>query len=373
MAAIIGAVTIAVALLYLLDVRLTLVAMAPTLFSLVCTFGTLKLLRQQPGIPAIIVTVIVIGMGTDYALYVVRAYQRYMKESHPSVGLIRMSVFLSAVSTMIGFGALSFAGHALLRSAGQTLLLGIGYSFIGTALIVPPLLRNFFSPKQLPPEDFSPGSDRHAARARWRYRLMEPYPRFFAYFKMKYDPMFSELHELIPSSNKVIDIGTGYGVPASWLLELFPDARVYGIEPDENRRRIAEAAMGGRGIVMAGTAPDIPSVPGKADTALAIDMIHYLNDADLELLLHRLRKNITMHGMLLMRATVPLGKSPTILRTIEKIWIKFNGLEVHYREIGEIILALKEAGFSATVRDSSNRNREEKWFVCKPVRGIIRE
>jgi predicted RND superfamily exporter protein len=113
MAVIVGAVTILVALLYLMDIRLTLIAMAPTLFSLICTFGTLKILGQQPGIPAIIVTVIVIGMGTDYAIYLVRAYQRYMDEFHPSVGLIRMTVFLSAVSTMIGFGVLSLADHAL--------------------------------------------------------------------------------------------------------------------------------------------------------------------------------------------------------------------------------------------------------------------
>ncbi len=371
MAAIIGAVTILVALLYLLNLRLTLIAMAPTLFSLVCTFGTLKLLHQQPGIPSIIVTVIVIGMGTDYALYIVRAYQRYMQESHPSLGLIRMSVFLSAVSTMIGFGALSFAGHALLRSAGQTLLLGIGYSFIGTALIVPPLLRGFFSPVPLPPEDFLPGSDRHAARARWRYRFMEPYPRFFAYFKMRYDPMFSELHELIPPSKKVIDVGTGYGVPASWLLELFPDARVYGIEPDENRRRIAEAAIGGRGTVTPGSAPDIPAIPGKADTVLVIDMVHYLTNPDLELLLQRLRKNISIGGRLVMRATVPRKKSPTFLRLIEKIWIRFNGLAVRYRTVGEISLALKQAGFAVTVRDSSYRNREEKWFVCKPSQKVL--
>jgi predicted exporter len=146
MALIIGAVTTLVALFYLLDFRLTLISMAPTLFALVCTLGTLKLLGRQPGIPTIIVTVIIIGMGTDYALYIVRAYQRYRDESHPSIGLIRLTIFLSAVSTMTGFGVLSLADHALLRSAGLTLLLGIGYSFTGTILIVPPLLGRVFVP-----------------------------------------------------------------------------------------------------------------------------------------------------------------------------------------------------------------------------------
>lgn len=145
MAVIIGAITLLVAFIYLRNVKLTLIALAPTIFSLVSILGTMKLLGLQPGIPTIMVVVIVIGMGSDYALYLVRAYQRYKDESHQSVGLIRLTVFLSACSTMIGFGVLSLADHALLRNAGITLLLGIGYSFIGTVLIVPPLLSRSLS------------------------------------------------------------------------------------------------------------------------------------------------------------------------------------------------------------------------------------
>ncbi len=226
MAVIVGAVTILIALLYLLDIRLTLIAMAPTLFSLICTFGTLKLLGQQPGIPAIIVTVIVIGMGSDYALYLVRAHQRYMDEFHPSVGLLRMTVFLSAVSTMIGFGALSLADHALLRSAGLTLLLGIGYSFAGTALIVPPMLRRVFVPSMLPDREVESQPEKYVSRVGRRYLHMEPYPRFFARFKMLFDPMFRELPRFLESYHgirTIIDIGSGYGVPACWLLERFPE------------------------------------------------------------------------------------------------------------------------------------------------------
>ncbi len=362
MALIVGAITAAVALLYLLDLRLTAVSLAPTLFSLICTLGTMKLLGQQPGIPTIIVTVIVIGMGTDYALYLVRAHQRYMDETHPSVGLIRLTVTLSAASTMIGFGVLSTAEHALLRNAGLTLLLGIGYSFAGTVLIVPPLLKRILVPAEFPNEPIEAASKEHEARVRYRYRGMEPYPRLFARYKMRFDPMFGELHRMMKSPETIVDIGTGYGIPAVWLLELFPGARLYGIEPDAMRARAASWAIGSRGSVTIGGAPDLPDFPGKADTVTSIDMVHYLDDSDLGLLLDRLRARMSTKGTLIVRGTVP-SQRRTALRMIEMLWIRIKGLPIYYRSEGDIVRIMEDHGFAVTVSESSFKSREEKWFV----------
>jgi uncharacterized protein len=371
MALIVGAITAAVALLYLLDLKLTLISLAPTLFSLICTLGTMKLIGQQPGIPAIIVTVIVIGMGTDYALYLVRAYQRYIDEDHPSVGLIRLTVFLSAVSTMIGFGVLGIAEHALLRNAGITLLLGIGYSFAGTVLIVPPLLRRVFVPVVLSGEPFVAASKEHAARVERHYRNMEPYPRLFARFKLRFDPMFSELHRMLESPKTIIDIGTGYGIPAVWLLELFPEAHLHGIEPDEKRRRAAAWALGSRGTVEPGKAPDLPEFDGSADAVMAIDMIHYLDDDELALLLERARKKIAPKGILVIRGTVPSASgSHTLLRLIEMAWIRLKGLPMHYRGDEEIVSIIEGQGFAVTVMNSTKMNREEKWFLGRPKKKV---
>ncbi|HOD15813.1 MAG: methyltransferase domain-containing protein [Spirochaetes bacterium] len=365
MAAIVGAVTVLVALLYLLDIRLTLIAMAPTLFSLVATLGSLKLAGEKPGISTIIVTVIVIGMGTDYALYIVRAYQRYRDESHPSLGLIRLTVFLSAASTMIGFGVLSLADHALLRNAGLTLLFGIGYSFLGTVLIVPPLLGRLTAPADASGGASGTGPAETAARVKRRYRLMEPYPRLFARFKLKFDPMFAELDGLIGSPGRVLDIGTGYGVPAAWVLECRPSARLFGIEPSPRRHLVAAHVVGDRGSVTRGSAPDLPELEGPADLALMLDMAHYLPDGDLSLLLERVRKKLSPGGLLLIRATVPMRKQATALRLIEAAWARAHGLSRIYRDVDAMTALMRGAGFTVEVRDSANASREEKWFLCR--------
>ncbi|MGE5839385.1 MAG: MMPL family transporter, partial [Deltaproteobacteria bacterium] len=237
MALIVGIMTILVAFLYLLDWQLTLIGLLPTLFALICTMGTLNLLGEPLGIPTLMVAVVVIGMGSDYAFYLVRSYQRYMDENHPSLGLIRLAIFLCFATTFMGFGALAVSGHALLRHAGIALALGIGYSFIGAITITPPLLKHVFVPIRWYHEEIVPGSREHRLRAIRRYRHMEPYPRLFARFKMQLDPMFRRLAGFLDSPRHVIDIGCGYGVPAVWLLSLFSQAQIYGLDPD--RRRVA--------------------------------------------------------------------------------------------------------------------------------------
>lgn len=121
--------------------RLALIALAPVVFSLIATLGTLKLIGRPLDIPALMLAIVVFGMGIDYALFFVRAYERYGGMSHPDFQRIKMAVVMAAASTLIGFGVLCGAEHSLLRSAGLTSLLGIGYALLGAFLLLPPLLK----------------------------------------------------------------------------------------------------------------------------------------------------------------------------------------------------------------------------------------
>ena len=207
-------------------------------------------------------SIIVFGLGIDYSIFFVRSFQRYGTLDHPAFGQIRMAVFLSAATTLFGFGAMWEADHSLLQSTGITAFLGIGYSMIGAFFILPPVLGHIEKRRQ----------NRHIAggalaeRVFDRYRDMEGYPRLFARFKMRLDPMFPEMEQMFRSADgikTILDIGTGYGVPSCWLLERFAGARVYGIEPSAERVRVASMAIGDRGFISQGQAPEIP----KAATA----------------------------------------------------------------------------------------------------------
>jgi predicted exporter/SAM-dependent methyltransferase len=369
MALIVGVMTLLVAFLYLLDWQLTLIGLLPTLFALICTMGTLNLLGQPLGIPAIMVTVVVIGMGSDYAFYLVRSYQRYMDEDHPSLGLIRLSVFLCFATTVMGFGTLAVSGHALLKNAGIALALGIGYSFIGAVTITPPLLKHVFAPIRWSHEEIVLGSRQHLLRAMRRYRHIEPYPRLFARFKIRLDPMFPRLASFLDSPLHIVDIGCGYGVPAVWLLSLFPQAKVYGLDPDRRRVTIATRALGDRGSAVVGKAPDLPAgCPDRVDTALMLDMAHLISDDELRLTLQRLYDKIVPEGKLILRTTVPSAKRVPWLRRIEEWRLKALNVTPHFRSRKEVTALLSEAGFMVELREPTALGREETWFICRRSR-----
>jgi uncharacterized protein len=365
-ALIVGVMTFLVALLFLFHWRLTLVALAPTLFSLICTIGTLRLLRQPLGIPVIMVAAIVIGMGTDYALYLVRAHQRYMDEHHPSMGLIRLSVFLSFATTFIGFGVLALSGHALLKTAGMALALGIGYSYLGTVAFVPPFLKKILAPVEFSNVPVRVHSKQHFKLAIRPYRHLEPYPRLFARFKILMDPMFPRLAEFVRPGWKVIDVGCGYGVPAAWLLAIYPALRFLSCDPDRERVRIAERILGKRGEVRPCKVQDLSLENQRADAALLLDVIHYLSDQELTGFLGRLRPVVHGGGKLIIRVTIP-GEKFSFFRLLEVVRLRLKGVRHYFRRVDQCIRILEDAGFKVELVEVSAPRREETWFIASVI------
>jgi cyclopropane fatty-acyl-phospholipid synthase-like methyltransferase len=198
-----------------------------------------------------------------------------------------------------------------------------------------------------------------------RYRHLPGYPRIFARFKMMMDPMFGELHQYVKNPRQIVDIGCGYGIPATWLLEIYPQARVFGLEPDEERVLIANRAIGQRGFVQAGLAPDLPSVNGSVDYVTMLDMLHYINDDELLLVFRRIYEKLEAGGTLLIRATVPSDQKVPWKRWIEMTRLKLTNTKYFFRQEKEIAGLMSEAGFAVDIQASSARGIEEKWFVGK--------
>ncbi|EFK11207.1 methyltransferase domain protein [delta proteobacterium NaphS2] len=350
--------------IYFLDWHLVLAALIPVLFALVCTLGTLNLLGHPLDIPGLMLSIVVLGMGIDYSLFMVRAYQRYGVQDHPSFQLIKMTIFMAAFSTIIGFGVLCFSRHALLISAGLTSLLGITYSLAGAFVILPPILKFLF---RTPAERTGKPLSLFRAVLR-RYRHMEAYPRCFARVKMMTDPMFKALPRFFSGDVNpwiILDIGTGYGVPACWLLERFPKAMVYGIDPDGERVRVASKAMGKRGGVKQDAAPNIPNAPDPADMAMMLDMAHYLSDEAFSLTLRRLYKHLKERGCLLIRVAVPSDGQHSWLWKLEAFKLRFSHVELHDRSIENISRLIEETGFKIKESVPSGKKGESVWLMAE--------
>ncbi|MEQ8214625.1 MAG: methyltransferase domain-containing protein, partial [Smithellaceae bacterium] len=356
---------VVVVFLFFLDWALSLIVLAPIVFALAATLGTMKIVGHPLDIPSIMLWVVIMGMGIDYSIYYVCFYQRYRDDNHPAMNIIRMAMFLAAFTTLVGFGVLAAARHSLLHSIGLTSLLGIGYSIGGAYFILPALLRKLYKPFVYPQDPPITGSKEHFRRVMLRYRHLETYPRLFARFKMKIDPMFNELDNYVHNPRRIIDIGCGYGIPAAWLLEIYPAAKVYGLEPDEERVRIASRVIGERGGVESGRAPDLPHVTGEVDYVIMLDMLHYVDDRELPVLLGRIHEKLEDNGTLLLRATVPSDRKVPWKRWIESLRLKHNHIPEHFRSEREITGFIQAAGFKVNVFSSAAAAVEEKWFVGK--------
>jgi cyclopropane fatty-acyl-phospholipid synthase-like methyltransferase len=186
---------------------------------------------------------------------------------------------------------------------------------------------------------------------------------------MLLDPMFPRLAVFLDSPRHVIDIGCGYGVPAVWLLSLFPQAKVYGLDPDRRRVAIAVRAFGDRGSAAVGKAPDLPAAsPDRVDTALLLDMIHLISDDELRLMLRRLYDKIVPGGKLILRATVPSRRPVPWLRRVEEWRMKTLRLTSRFRSSEEVTAVLSEAGFTVELNEPTALGREETWFICRRSR-----
>ena len=127
--------TIALTGLLLRKFRLTVLAMVPVISALALIGGVTYLAGLSLNIPAIIASMVVVGIVSDYGMFMVY----YCKYKYNTGTII--AVTLAAVTTLIGTGVLLFARHPVLFSIGVTLTSGVLAGYLSSLLIIPALYR----------------------------------------------------------------------------------------------------------------------------------------------------------------------------------------------------------------------------------------
>jgi predicted exporter/2-polyprenyl-3-methyl-5-hydroxy-6-metoxy-1,4-benzoquinol methylase len=351
-------------LLFFLDLRVVAIALAPMTFSFVMTLATLHLIGRPIDIVGLILSVLIFGMGVDYSFSFVRVYQRCLDENHPSHAPVRLSIFLSASATLIGMGTMTTAKHAVTRSAGIMATLAIGTCALGAYVLLPPVLRLLYRVRPLEPRD-------RARPERWvmrRFRGLSAYPRMFAWFKMRLDPMFRRLGDFIPDEGTILDIGCGFGVAAAWMLARSERLRVVAVEPDEDRVVTARFVLADCGVVHEGGAPEaLPQTDAAVVTCL--DVVHHLDDQGLAATLSRARACLSPGGKLVLRTTVPAPGRAQYYRWYETRRLHMRGLTPHYRDRETMVQAMTAVGLRVVLVEPTAPGREETWFIAEMADG----
>jgi len=153
-----------------------------------------------------------------------------------------------------------------------------------------------------------------AKAAALRYEARDRFARHFAFGKLTRDPVFRYLlvRGLFPRDARILDLGCGQGLLAALLAqarvqENWPGNWAPAANPvayrgiDSSRRDIERAAHAG-GDAATFTCDDIRSANfGSADAVVILDVLHYVDHAEQEDVLRRVRAALGRGGVLLMR------------------------------------------------------------------------
>lgn len=123
------------------NVRFTLTSAVPPILSLVFLFGTLPLIGWKINALNLITLPLNIGIGVAYGTYLLQRYLVEGRDLRLALKYTSKAIFLSAFTTMVGFGSLGLAGSfKIIAGFGTVLFIGIGYCYLTSMIILPALL-----------------------------------------------------------------------------------------------------------------------------------------------------------------------------------------------------------------------------------------
>ena len=141
-------------------VKVVIISGLPTLCAVWVTLGLIGLLDYEVTMTVILVGPIVLSLGVSYGLHITNRYAESKGTPHEKMAAALNStgraVFLSAMTTIIGFISLTFAPMKPIQTVGWALAGGIVVVYFMTMLMVPNLtiLLDLKKPSHPPPKVF---------------------------------------------------------------------------------------------------------------------------------------------------------------------------------------------------------------------------
>jgi hypothetical protein len=123
------------------NIRVSMVVLMPIVFAIIVTFGLLRLAGHHFSFMSITAIPLIIGIGIDNSIHLVRRYRESADNSILVVAKASGAALIqSNLTTIIGFGALMASTFAPLAEMGLVTSLGVALALAGGLWIVPALI-----------------------------------------------------------------------------------------------------------------------------------------------------------------------------------------------------------------------------------------
>ena len=123
--------------------ELTIITFLPMLITWIWILGIMGLCGLQFNLINIIISTFIFGLGDDFSIFITDGLTEKFKRGKETMASHKVSIFLSAVTILIGLGALIFAKHPALKSIALISIIGI-FCVVIIGQTVQPFLYNFF-------------------------------------------------------------------------------------------------------------------------------------------------------------------------------------------------------------------------------------
>ncbi|MFO1513799.1 MAG: 1-acyl-sn-glycerol-3-phosphate acyltransferase [Verrucomicrobiota bacterium] len=123
--------------LSLASVELVVITLLPIGLGLIWTFGVMGWLGLPIDLMNSIFVIFIIGVSEDYSVFMVMTRLDEWRGRPKHTAVASASVFISALTTIFGFGVMVLASHPVLFSMGTTVLIGMGFAFVVTLVLTP--------------------------------------------------------------------------------------------------------------------------------------------------------------------------------------------------------------------------------------------
>jgi 1-acyl-sn-glycerol-3-phosphate acyltransferase len=137
-------VVFAILLLFFGRLEIALVTFIPILVSWMWTLGLMGLFGIEINIFNIIISTFIFGLGIDYCIFIMNGIMANYREGGHSLVPYKLSILLSALTTVAGIGVLIFARHPALKSIALVSIVGISTVVLISYTLLP-LMFNFLT------------------------------------------------------------------------------------------------------------------------------------------------------------------------------------------------------------------------------------